>query len=175
MVIGYRLLPCGLSRKETSFEARKLLKQLVAQEAGVTETEISIEKGDNGAPRLSISDTNAYCSISHKNNCVVVGYSAEYPIGVDVENVESNKDYRCIREYYANAFLKGVTTKEAFLYRWTLAEAYAKASGKPLMEVLEINFEHKKLKAFYKKAGTFLICTCTTTLNTFPSPKFYKL
>ena len=175
MVIGYRLIPNGLSRKETSFEARKLLKQLVAHEAGVPIADVSLQKNDNGAPQLSISGTNVYCSISHKNNFVVAAYSAEHRVGVDVENLESSKDYSRIREHYADGFLKGVKTKEAFFYRWTLAEAYAKASDKPLLEVLEINFEHKKLNALYKKAGTFLICTCTNTLSTLPSPKFYQL
>jgi len=163
MVIGYRLLPYGLSRKETSLEAGKLLKQLVAQETGVTLADVSLQKNDNGAPQLSISGTRVYCSISHKNNFVVAAYSAESPIGVDVENLESDKDYLRIREHYSNGFLKGVTTKKDFFYRWTLAEAYAKASGQPLLDVLEVNFEYKKLKAFYKKAGAFLICTCTNT------------
>ncbi|ATZ73119.1 phosphopantetheinyl transferase related enzyme [Idiomarina sp. X4] len=175
MVIGYRLLPCGLSRKETSSEARKLLKQLVAQEAGVTETDISVKKDDNGAPQLSIADTNAYCSISHKNNCVVAGYSAAYPIGVDVENLESNKDYRRIREHYAHAFLKGVTTKEAFFYRWTLAEAYAKASGQPLLEILAQPFEPTD-NLHYITISNFLVCTYVeANRDKFQRPKIIRL
>ncbi|WP_300321074.1 phosphopantetheinyl transferase related enzyme [Idiomarina sp.] len=162
MVIGYRLLPYGLSRKETSLEAGKLLKQLVAQEAGVAIADISLQKGDNGAPQLSISGTRVYCSISHKNNFVVAAYSAESPIGVDVENLESNKDYSRIREHYADGFLKGVTTKEGFFYRWTLAEAYTKASGRPLLEVLAQPFEPTE-NLHYTTISNFLVCTYVDT------------
>lgn len=175
MVIGYRLLPYGLSRKETSSEARKLLKQLVAQEAGVPMADISLKKSDNGAPQLSISCTNVYCSISHKNNFVVAAYSAEYPIGVDVENVESNKDYHRIRAHYAHAFLKGVTTKQAFFYRWTLAEAYAKASGQPLLEILAQPFEPTDNR-HYTTISNFLVCTYVEdNRDKFQRPKIIRL
>jgi len=175
MVIGYRLLSNELSRKETSFEARKLLKQLVAQEAGVTEADISLKKDANGAPQLSISGTNVYCSISHKNNFVVAAYSAEHPVGVDVENLESNKDYRRIREHYAHAFLKGVTTKETFFYRWTFAEAYAKASGQPLLEILAQPFEPTD-NLHYITISNFLVCTYVeANSDKFQRPKLILL
>ena len=175
MVIGYRLLAYGLSRKETSLEAGKLLKQLIAQEAGVAIADISLQKGDNGAPQLSISGTRVYCSISHKNNFVVVAYSAESPIGVDVENLESDKDYLRIREHYSNGFLKGVTTKEDFFYRWTLAEAYAKASGQPLLEVLAQPLEPTE-NLYYTTISNFLVCTYVdTNKDNFQRPKLILL
>lgn len=175
MVIGYRLLAYGLSRKETSLEAGKLLKQLVAQEAGVAIADISLQKGDNGAPQLSISGTRVYCSISHKNNFVAAAYSAESPIGVDVENLESNKDYSRIREHYADGFLKGVTTKEDFFYRWTLAEAYAKASGQPLLEILAQPFEPTDNR-HYTTISNFLVCTYVEdNRDKFQRPKIIRL
>ncbi|MTJ01722.1 4'-phosphopantetheinyl transferase superfamily protein [Idiomarina piscisalsi] len=137
--------------------------------------DVSLQKGDDGAPRLSISDTNVYCSISHKNNCVVVGYSAEYPIGVDVENVESSKDYLRIREHYSNGFLKDVATKDAFFYRWTLAEAYAKASGQPLLEVLAQPFEPTDNR-HYTTISNFLVCTYVeANRDKFQRPKIIRL
>lgn len=175
MVIGYRLLPYGLSRKETSLEAGKLLKQLVAQEAGVAIADISLQKGNNGAPQLSISGTRVYCSISHKNNFVVAAYSAESPIGVDVENLESDKDYLRIREHYSNGFLKGVTTKKDFFCRWTLAEAYAKASGQPLLEVLAQPLEPTE-NLHYTTISNFLVCTYVdTNKDNFQRPKLILL
>lgn len=164
MVIGYRLLPHGLSHKETSLEARKLLKQLVAHEAGVSLADLSLQKNDNGAPQLSISGTKVYCSISHKNNCVVAAYSTESPIGVDVENLESNKDYSRIREHYADGFLKGVTTKEDFFYRWTLAEAYAKAELTPLLDVLSSHLTIQRSCYFHYRKKPFVICLYTPSI-----------
>ncbi|MFD2631072.1 4'-phosphopantetheinyl transferase family protein [Idiomarina piscisalsi] len=141
----------------------------------MTVTDISLQKGDNGAPQLSISGTNVYCSISHKNNFVVAAYSAEYPIGVDVENLESDKDYLRIREHYSNAFLHGVTTKEAFFYRWTLAEAYAKASGQPLLEVLAQPFEPTD-NLHYTTISNFLVCTYVdSNKDKFQRPKVILL
>lgn len=168
-------MPRVLNRKETSIEAIKLLKQLVAEETGVTTENIAIEKDQNGAPFLTISGVHAYCSITHKHNFIAVAFSKTRPVGVDAENLSSQKDYSNIREQYANGFFQGIKTKEDFFYRWTLAEAYTKASGDPLLKILELNYKQEKPEAFYLTVDAFLICACSNTLNTPYSPRVYYL
>lgn len=158
MVIGYRLLPHQYDRKTTSLEGTSLLKQLVANTEGVRLSDISVQKKANGAPALSVANHSFYCSISHKENMVAVAYSTTHPIGIDIENVDSAKEYHRIRSHYANGFLHDCGSRQAFFYRWTLAEAYAKASGTPLLTVLETPFTPLLSNTFYTDIAPFLLC-----------------
>ena len=81
-------------------------------------------------------------------------------IGIDLENVHTRKDYHRIRDYYKNGFLAGSTlTKSDFFHRWTLAEAFAKASGVPLLSVLERPLHRQKHSAkYFRDRAFFTLC-----------------
>lgn len=158
MVIGYRLLPHQFDRKTTSLEGTSLLKQLVATTEGVPLSSISVQKKATGAPVLNVAGYSCFCSISHKENIVAAAYSTTHPIGIDIENLATPKEYHRIRAHYANGFLRDCDSKQAFFYRWTLAEAYAKASGEPLLTVLDTPFTPLPDNRFYFDIHTFLLC-----------------
>lgn len=158
MVIGYRLLPHQYDRKTTSREGTSLLKQLVANTEGVQLSDISVQKKANGAPVLNVAGDSFFCSISHKDTVVAAAYSTKHPVGIDIENLATPKKYHRIRSHYANGFLHGCDSRQAFFYRWTLAEAYAKASGTPLLTVLETPFTPLPSNTFYTDIASFLLC-----------------
>ncbi len=160
MVIGYRLYNEAASTKKVSAAAKNLLLQLVKNYWPAAEPQrISIENSDSGAPLLSVNGHPVYCSLSHKSGCIAAAYSTTSSIGIDLENVHTRKDYHRIRDYYKDGFLAGSTlTKNDFFHHWTLAEAFAKASGVPLLSVLESPLHIQKHSAKYFQIEPFLLC-----------------
>jgi len=160
MVIGYRLYNEAASKKQVSAAAKDLLLRLVKKYWPATEPQrISIENSDSGAPLLNVNGYPVYCSLSHKSGCIAAAYSTTSTIGIDLENVHTRKDYHRIRDYYKDGFLAGSTlTKSDFFHHWTLAEAFAKASGVPLLSVLEMPLHRQKHSAKYFQIEPFLLC-----------------
>lgn len=160
MVIGYRLYNEAASTQQVSAAAKKLLLQLVEKYWSAAEPQqISIKNDNSGAPLLSVNGSPVYCSISHKSGCITAAYSTSGSIGIDVENIRTGKNYHRIREYYKNGFLAGSTpTQYDFFRHWTLAEAFAKASGVPLLNVLERPLHKQKRSATYFPIEPFLLC-----------------
>ncbi|WP_244213085.1 4'-phosphopantetheinyl transferase family protein [Idiomarina ramblicola] len=137
-----------------------LLIQLVKKYWGVAEPrQITVSKSDSGAPLLSVNDQPVYCSLSHKSGFIAAAYSTTSHIGIDVENLRTSKSYHRTRDYYKDGFLTGSgLTQQAFFRQWTLAEAVAKASGEPLLKVLEQPLEKQQLAAKHFRINSFLLC-----------------
>jgi len=160
MVIGYRLYDKIASPRQMSEATKDLLIQLVKKYwAGTELQQVTVGKNPSGAPLLSVNGQPVYCSLSHKSGCLVAAYSTTGHIGIDVEDLQTRKSYQRIRDYYKDGFLSGCSsTTAAFLQRWTLAEAVAKASGLPLLKVLEEPPKTQQQSAKYFKINTFLLC-----------------
>ncbi|MDV6316407.1 4'-phosphopantetheinyl transferase superfamily protein [Idiomarina sp. HP20-50] len=134
--------------------------QLV-QKYGATEAsqQVVVDKTDSGAPLLTVDGRSVYCSITHKSGCIAAAYSSTNKIGIDLEDLSTNKDYQRIRDHYKDGFLAGsALTKKDFFHHWTLAEAFAKASGASLLNVLESPLHHQKKSATYFQIHPFLLC-----------------
>lgn len=159
MVIGYRLYNEAASTTQVSAATKNLLIQLVKKYWPAEPQRISIDNSDSGAPLLSVNGHPVYCSLSHKSGCIAAAYSTTSSIGIDLENVHKQKSYHRIRDYYKDAFLAGsALTKSDFFHHWTLAEAFAKASGVPLLSVLERPLHRQKQSATYFQIEPFLLC-----------------
>lgn len=166
MVIGYRLYNKAASPKQVSAEARSLLVQLVKTYWSASASKpIVVGKDDSGAPFLTVDGIPLYCSLTHKSGCIAAAYSATTKIGIDLEDVNTHKNYHRIRNAYRHGFLADTElTGDAFFYRWTLAEAFAKASGTPLLEVLEKPLKKQQASAKYFQIRSFLLCAYQTSL-----------
>ncbi|MBJ7266202.1 phosphopantetheinyl transferase related enzyme [Idiomarina abyssalis] len=160
MVIGYRLYNDTAPPRQVSEATRDLLIQLVRKYWPVSgPVHVTIDKTPSGAPLLSVNDQPVYCSLSHKSGFIAAAYSTTCSIGIDVENLRTSKNYQRIRDYYKDGFLAGSSlTKQAFFRQWTLAEAVAKASGDPLLKVLEQPLEKQQHAAKYFRLNSFLLC-----------------
>jgi len=160
MVIGYRLHNDTASSRQVSEATQDLLIQLVRKYWPASgSVHVTIGKSPSGAPLLSVNDQPVYCSLSHKSGFIAAAYSTTRNIGIDVENLRTSKSYQRIRDYYKNGFLAGSSlTKQAFFRQWTLAEAVAKASGEPLLKVLEQSLEKQQHAAKHFRINSFLLC-----------------
>ena len=167
MVIGYRLYNKAASPKQVSAEAKNLLLQLVRTywSADTPPQHISVDKDSSGAPVLTVDGQPLCCSLTHKSGCIAAAFSATTRIGIDLENLNTDKTYQRIRNAYRHGFLADTElTRDAFFYRWTLAEAFAKASGIPLLEVLEKPLKEQQASAKYFQIRSFLLCAYQASL-----------
>lgn len=160
MVIGYRLYNETASPKQVSEATKNLLIQLVRKYWSVSgPIQVAISKNHSGAPLLSVNDQPVYCSLSHKSGFIAAAYSTTSRIGIDVENFHTSKNYQRIRDHYRDGFLAGhPLTKSDFFQRWTLAEAVAKASGVPLLKVLEQPLGKEQHAAKHFQINSFFLC-----------------
>lgn len=167
IIVGYCLLKDKLSRAQISAKSTQLLKYLAHLNTGTRYTEIVVEKAPTGAPRLYLSGNPVYCSISHKGNMMAAAMSYSSSVGLDIENLAAEKEYKRIRDYYGNCFFKNShSTKSQFLQRWTIAEAYVKSTNTQLLEVLAKPFTIPDDHYRHFTIDPYLFCVYSAALAT---------
>ena len=90
--------------------------------------------GDHGKPRLADTSAAIHFSLAHSGPHVVVAMSRAAAVGVDVEHLKPNADYRplyrrTLTAGEADAFHAGGARPHDFLRTWVRKEAVTKAVG----------------------------------------------
>jgi 4'-phosphopantetheinyl transferase len=98
------------------------------------ETEIVIERTASGKPYLA-GQSGYEFSLSHSGDLIVLATDA-CPVGVDVERIRSEKDWRIFHRYLSEAEMTMIENAEdqasEFFRVWTIREAFSKEEGEGL-------------------------------------------
>jgi phosphopantetheine--protein transferase-like protein len=105
--------------------------------------EIQIKNNENGKPTTE----GIYFSVSHSHNYLVQAFSDHSEIGVDIEKMNSKRNYLGLSNRYFNPhesdYLNQLSSKESqilFYQLWSAKEAVCKAEGGRLWFYLNYNF-----------------------------------
>ncbi len=103
-------------------------------------------------------DYNIYFNISHSNNIIVLAFSDNKEIGVDIEKI---REYSLrLRDRICNDFEKNkIKTDEDLIDIWTKKEAYVKLFGKSIFSnIKSIDLSSKEIESMRYK--DFIISVC---------------
>ena len=127
--------------------ARARLRILLARYTKCEPEEIELCFGARGKPEMRLQSGHEVVrfNVSHSGSVVMLGFSADRCVGVDVEKIRSLSDLEtlapsCLGEA-ERAHLLALREPErsrAFFRAWTLKEALLKATGKGLAALREV-------------------------------------
>ena len=112
---------------------RALVRQILQQQ-GFVPIDIELALPNEQAPELRINGQRWQLSISHSGQAVAVAFSPAVQLGVDIEQLKV-RDWSILAEPYP--LLQGVSDLSEFYQCWTAAEAYCKATGSTIWQVLQ--------------------------------------
>ena len=124
---------------------RAALRALAASYAGAPAGELRFEAGARGKPALVAPQAAAWLrfNLSHAGDLVLLAFARGVEVGVDVERVDRDVDWRGIADrFFATeeaAVLRALPAarrRRAFFVGWSRAEALAKARGDGVLRAL---------------------------------------
>ena len=127
--------------RDRTIVAWALVRTLLGERLGEAPRDVAIERhcvrcgaGDHGKPRLADTSTGIHFSLAHSGPHIVVAVSRAGPVGIDVERLKPNMDYRSLVRRTltpdeAVAFEAGGARPRDFLRTWVRKEAVTKAVG----------------------------------------------
>ncbi len=123
--------------------ARGLLRRILSYYTGEKAEELEFHYNSNGKPELP--NNEVHFNLSHSGDVALCAVTLDKPVGIDVEKIKDIDHKELARQYFseqeANAILilpEG-QQKEAFYKCWTRKEAFAKAKGGSILDVLDKN------------------------------------
>lgn len=148
------------ARQLQYLSGRGLLRWLACQMAGAVPGDVHIQRKDNGAPLLAIAHTKLSCSISHKDDAVMVAFGDVKSLGIDIEKMQLRKRHQELLNEFNDGFMQGVTSDDlaAFYQRWTLAESVTKAQQGKLLATLRESFAKYADQAVFHHAQDHMLC-----------------
>ena len=151
----------SLERQRQYLVGRGLLRWLTCDVTGTAAADVMITRQKNGAPLLTIANKAMTCSISHKNDAVMVAFGDVDALGIDIEQMQQRKRHLDLLENFHEGFMQGVASQdlEAFYQRWTLAESVTKAQQGKLLATLRASFDdYREDAVFHTELGHMLCC-----------------
>jgi 4'-phosphopantetheinyl transferase len=122
---------------------RGRLRNLVASHLGLVASEVRFRYGEHGKPFVEGGGSFRF-NVSHAGDVMVVATSSTQEVGVDVEQIRHLADldgvprYVCCPSELARlALIPPAERQTSFLRLWTCKEAWLKARGKGLSDVLD--------------------------------------
>lgn len=118
--------------------AHGALRQILAGYLDLDPTQLEFREGAQGKPHLVLAANQLplQFNLSHSHEAALVAVALAQPIGIDVEYIKADFDWRGIVENYFAAgeiaklnALPAALQKRAFFTIWTRKEAYIKAKG----------------------------------------------
>ena len=126
------LISISDKRKYSVSDTAEALYKVYADIRGYGSARANYEHGADGSPYLEGSPFEVHVSASHSGDLNAVALS-DKPCGIDIEKLRDDAELMKISARFG---VKTNDLKEFFEY-FCSAEAYAKASGTPLPEVLK--------------------------------------
>ncbi len=136
------------SKHTASLLGEKILRTALIKDYNFKNTDIIIERTENGKPYLK-NNSDIFFNISHSNNAVAVAVS-DIEIGIDIEKLRK-PNLKVAERFFTdneNRYINNFQNKDiAFFEIWTKKEAYFKQLGKGISadfsktEVLELNIK----------------------------------
>ena len=126
--------------------ARGNLRTLLAQRLGCLAQEIQFSYGDRGKPY--IQDSDIYFNLAHSQDLAIYAICGDREVGIDLEYINSDCDFESIaRRYFLRSEQQIIEklqnqnldlARRAFYRAWTLKEAYGKATGQGIANILDL-------------------------------------
>jgi 4'-phosphopantetheinyl transferase len=138
--------------KRNFIAARGNLRIILAQWLNCEPREIYFQYGDRGKPYLQTSQTTRnsqeiYFNLAHSQNMAIYAVSRDRDVGIDLEFMNPKCDFEGIAKRYFLPSEQQVIQYlgdrdrnlaiQAFYRAWTLKEAYGKATGAGIANLLE--------------------------------------
>jgi phosphopantetheinyl transferase len=148
------------ARQLQYLSGRGLLRWLACQMTSAAPSDVHIQRQDNGAPLLAIAATKLSCSISHKDDAVMVALGNVASLGIDIEKMQLRKRHKDLLKEFNDGFMQGVASTDlaAFYQRWTLAESVTKAQQGKLLATLRESFAKYADQAVFHSAQDHMLC-----------------
>ncbi len=110
-------------------------KILLSKYTGIRKDEISIQKGKYGKPYFNNKEHIQF-NISHSEEYVILAFTKEEKVGIDIEKIREFNDYKDIaRQFFCDFESRDVINTNSinhFFKYWTQKEAFVKATGEGL-------------------------------------------
>jgi len=126
--------------------ARGNLRIILAQWLNCEPREIYFQYGDRGKPYLQ-NNQEIYFNLAHSQNLAIYAVSRDREVGIDLEFINPNCDVEGIAKRYflpsEQQVIKDLGDRhkdlaiQAFYRAWTLKEAYGKATGAGIANLLK--------------------------------------
>jgi 4'-phosphopantetheinyl transferase len=115
---------------------RSALRELLAERLSITPATVTLTAGKWGKPMLAGAETGLSFNVSHSCNQALIAISDSRLVGVDIEHVDLNLDWRevasllCTRHELRCLNAEPTRTQTVSFFRlWTAKEALLKALG----------------------------------------------
>jgi 4'-phosphopantetheinyl transferase len=130
--------------------SRGLLRMLLGHYLTVPAASLRFDYSPFGKPGLANIETPLRFNVSHSGELLLVGFSLERALGVDVERIRENtKVLEIAQRFFSEnersvlAALPASLQRDAFFACWTRKEAYIKAKGEGLslpLDAFDVSF-----------------------------------
>ncbi len=126
--------------------ARGILRQLLGNYLQIKSDLVIFEYSSRGKPQIvsSLNQDNLQFNVSHSQDWDLYGFNYQRIIGVDLEYIKDNIDYKQLaKRFFRTQELQLINSypareqKTIFFQLWTAKEAYLKATGDGLAESLD--------------------------------------
>ena len=154
---------------------RGILRQLVANYLQVKSDLVIFEYSSRGKPHLAsaLNQGNLHFNVSHSQGWALYGFNYQRIIGVDLEFIKDNIDYKQLaKRFFTSQEVELINSypareqKTIFFQLWTAKEAYLKAKGDGLagsLDSIQFTLNHNQeinlvaIKQDHKQASNWLI------------------
>lgn len=133
----------NVTPKRRYMAARGWLRTLLASYVSIQPEQLRFAYNDLGKPRLADESAAVGFSVSHSDDCALLGFVRKHNIGVDLERVHEDIEFDVLakRFFLPNEFKKLQSLPadqrlHSFYCAWTRKEAYLKARGEGLFQGL---------------------------------------
>ena len=123
--------------------AHSALRRLLSSHTGIGAHQLTFTKNEFGKPALAPhhNAVNMHFNLSHSGQYVIIGLS-RFPVGVDIEVVKSDFDFRNLLPHYfttaeAQSIINAVSQTDEFFRAWTRKEALGKGLGIGITENMQ--------------------------------------
>jgi 4'-phosphopantetheinyl transferase len=129
--------------KQRFVAARGNLRQILSEYLCCEPTEILFSYGDRGKPYVE----GVYFNLAHSRDLAIYAMSSDREVGIDLEYVDRKCDIKTIAKRYFGSSEREIIERLsdrnqdlanlAFYRAWTLKEAYGKATGQGIANILD--------------------------------------
>ncbi len=129
--------------KRNFIAARGNLREILAPKLGCEPKKIQFSYSDRGKPYIHNSQC-VYFNLSHSQDFAIYAVCSDREVGIDLEYINLKCDVDSIAERYflpsEQKIIQSLSDRDKYLafYRaWTLKEAYGKATGEGIANILD--------------------------------------